>query len=112
MFQANQVVAMFKINYTLHEQQGMIETEGGDTLFDELSIKNIIWPHGCLAGACGACRTEILEGENNLSPPSAVEADTIARIKEDLSPELRLKPIRLACRAKVHGDLKIKVFDY
>ncbi len=102
---------MFKIHYTLREQSGTLETEGGDTLFDELANKGIIWPHGCLAGSCGACRTEVIEGQNNLSPASVVEADTIGRIKEGLSEEDKLKPVRLACRAKVRGDVTIKVFN-
>ncbi len=102
---------MFKIAYELKEKVGVVETEGGETLFDELSNQGLIWPHGCLAGACGACRTEIVEGAERLSPPSAVEADTIARIREGLSPEKKLVPLRLACRAKVKGDVKIKVFD-
>lgn len=102
---------MFKIDYSLREQTGTVETEGGDTLFDELSAKGVIWPHGCLAGACGACRTVIVEGAENLSPPSAVEADTIARIREGLSEEKKLVPLRMACRAKVKGDVKIAPFN-
>jgi len=101
---------MFKITYTLNNQEKSIEVEGGETIFDELANQEIIWPHGCLAGACGACRTEIIEGENNLTPPSAVEADTIARIRDDLNPEEKVRPLRLACRAKVKGDIKIKAF--
>ena len=102
---------MFKIEYSLREQTGTVETTGGETLFDELSAKGVIWPHGCLAGACGACRTTIVEGMDNLSPPSAIEADTISRIREGLSAEKKLVPLRMACRAKVKGDVKIAPFN-
>ena len=101
---------MPKLQYELMEQGGSFEATKGETLFDELALQNIIWPHGCLAGSCGACRTEIIEGSENLSAPSAVEKDTLEKIREEQNEEQRLHPMRLACRAKIAGDIKIKPF--
>lgn len=75
-------------------------TEGG-ILYDELEKQNLLLPHGCLAGACGACKVEIISGAKNLSTPGAVESDTLSHIKDGD------RTIRLACRAKVLGDLTI-----
>ena len=75
-------------------------TEGG-ILYDELEKQNLILPHGCLAGSCGACKVEIITGAKNLSAPGAVELDTLLHIQE------KYKTHRLACRAKVLGDIKI-----
>ncbi len=70
-------------------------------LYDALESQNLIIPHGCLAGACGACRVEISSGAENLSVPGAVELDTLSHLKNED------KIIRLACRAKVLGDITI-----
>ena len=86
----------------------------GKILFDELELQGLILPHGCLAGSCGSCRIEIINGAENLSAIGAVEADTIESIKKtyyEADPrELTLnKKIRLSCRARVMGDIKIAV---
>lgn len=75
----------------------------GEVIYDGLLERDLKLPHGCLSGSCGACKIEVLQGEENLKPPSAVEEDTINSLKQELD-----KPaakIRLACRAKVTGDI-------
>ena len=89
-----------------------VEVEEGEILFDELERQGEHLPHGCLAGSCGSCRVQVLEGEKNLTPAGAIEQDTLTHLKltycqkygEDF---LKGKTIRLSCRAKVHGDVKI-----
>lgn len=73
--------------------------EENKILYNELSDKGLDLPHGCLAGSCGACKIEILSGAENLSTPSAVESDTLLHLGACN------KTIRLACRAKVLGDV-------
>jgi ferredoxin len=73
----------------------------GAIIYDELEKQNLILPHGCLAGSCGACKIEIKSGAKNLSAPGAVELDTLLHLKDGD------KIIRLACRAKVLGDITI-----
>jgi ferredoxin len=97
-----------------NEKDKKAEVNQGQLIFDELESQNIQLPHGCLAGSCGVCRIEILEGENNLSPQSTVETDTILAIKKNYHETNRAelvtnKCIRLSCRARVMGDVKISL---
>lgn len=89
-----------------NEKELKFEVESGRLLYDELERQGFILPHGCLAGSCGSCRIEILEGAQNLSNPGAVESDTISHLSGNYSPN---KIIRLSCRAKVNGDITISV---
>jgi len=89
-----------------NENDQKFEVEAGRLLYDELERQGLVLPHGCLAGSCGSCRIEILEGAENLSNPGAVESDTISHIKSNYSPN---KIIRLSCRAKVNGNIVISV---
>ncbi|MFA6236946.1 MAG: 2Fe-2S iron-sulfur cluster-binding protein [Bacteriovorax sp.] len=97
-----------------NEKEQKFEVHEGKILFDELDRQGLSLPHGCLAGSCGSCRIEILEGTENLSPLGAVETDTVEAIKRNYcessqSKEVINKNIRLSCRAKVLGDIKITV---
>lgn len=94
-------VANDKLN---NKEDLKFEVNEGQILFDELERQDHILPHGCLAGSCGSCRIEIIEGAENLSPQGAVETDTINSIKGNHPG----KTIRLSCRAKVLGNIKIK----
>lgn len=49
-------------------------------------------------GACGTCRVEVVEGWDNLTPPTPDE------IYKELDP-----PYRLSCQAKLKGDVKLRV---
>lgn len=89
------------------------EINVNEVLFDALCNQGLQLPHGCLAGSCGACRVEIIEGEENLKSPSAVEQDTLDAIKLNYERihgpgSVKGKIIRLSCRARVLGDIKIK----
>ena len=91
-----------------------IELGVGQIIFDGLEDQGIILPHGCLAGSCGSCRIEILEGAENLSEPGYVEKNTIDAIKKNADETNQggldaNKNIRLSCRAKVFGPIKIAV---
>lgn len=95
-----------------NENDQKFEVEEGKILFDELERLGHSLPHGCLAGSCGSCRIEIVEGVQNLSPLSVVELDTVESIKKNYNDTNRSdlivnKNIRLSCRAKVLGDIKI-----
>jgi ferredoxin len=88
--------------------------EEGKVIFDELERQGHVLPHGCLSGSCGSCRIEIIDGAENLAPMGAVESDTVASIKNSYQNSGRgeavvNKNIRLSCRAKVLGNIKIAV---
>lgn len=95
------------------ENKDTFEIKEGEILFDGLENLGFCLPHGCLAGSCGACRVEIIEGAENLQAPSEIEENTIKAIRENYvrihGPDaLKGKVVRLSCRAKVLGDVKIR----
>jgi len=83
-----------------------VECTQGQNLFQCFEENSIKLPHGCLAGSCGSCRIEILEGYENLSEPSFIENDTIQSLKSQYGNE---KNIRLSCRAKINGPITFKL---
>ena len=97
-----------------NEKDQKFDVIEGKIIFDELERQGLVLPHGCLAGSCGSCKIEIIEGAQNLSPLGAVEMDTVEAIKRNYceigrSEVVINKNIRLSCRAKVLGDIKIAV---
>jgi ferredoxin len=98
---------------SIKDTNASFEVQEGDILYDSLADQGLKLPHGCLSGSCGACRIEILEGQENLQPASPVEQNTIEALKEEFrqnegSAFLENKIIRLSCRAKVQGNLTIR----
>ena len=79
-------------------------------IFEALDDLGHQLPHGCLAGSCSACRIEVLSGAQNLSPPGAIEQNTIESYLKK-HPEHKGKSIRLSCRCKVTGDVGIRPLD-
>lgn len=49
-------------------------------------------------GACGTCRVEVIDGWDNLTPPTPDET------YKDLE-----APYRLSCQAKLKGDVVLKI---
>ncbi len=95
------------------EEMAEFEIPSGEVLFDSLDNLGETLPHGCLAGSCGSCRILVIEGKENLSPPSAIEQDTINHIRISYGEKfgeayLQGKTIRLSCRARVQGNVKIE----
>lgn len=91
------------------------EVKENDVLFDALDNQGLKLPHGCLAGSCGACRIEILEGKENLKAPSMIEQNTIDAVKQNYERingqgSAQGREVRLSCRAKILGDIKFKKF--
>ncbi len=98
----------------IEDTQKVVKVPEGSVIFDALDDQDITLPHGCLSGSCGSCRVVILEGIENISAPSVVEADTISSLKESLKSLIGDKivstDLRLTCRAKVlSGSIKIGV---
>jgi|SRR5690606_19497753 len=100
---------MPKIN--VNDQSFEVNEE--EILYDALFDRGLELPHGCLSGSCGACRIEVLEGQENLMKPGMVEQDTVESLKTEFKATygedfVSKTEIRLACRAKVLGDVKIR----
>jgi ferredoxin len=84
----------------------------GEILYDSIYDRGYELPHGCLSGSCGACRVEVMVGKENLKPAGVIEQNTIDALKDEFKNVhgeafLVNKEIRLACRAKVTGDVTI-----
>ncbi|RLA67037.1 MAG: hypothetical protein DRQ88_04605 [Epsilonproteobacteria bacterium] len=93
----------------------LFEVHENELIWDELDRLGTKLPAGCLAGSCGTCRIEVLEGAQNLSPLSVVEKETVHHLEEQYKKIygedfLKGKTLRLSCRARVTGDISITPF--
>lgn len=98
---------------SLADTDKVFEVDEGEIIYDSLYDRGHELPHGCLAGSCGACRVEIVEGSENLQPAGVIESNTIEAVKEEFNAKsgkefLQGKNVRLACRAKIKGDITIR----
>jgi ferredoxin len=93
-------------NIKLFGTTDSFDIKNGDILYNALDDQGLKLPHGCLSGSCGACSIEVIQGSQNLTPPSAIEADTISAVRQERG--FQGKEIRLSCRARVNGDIVIK----
>jgi ferredoxin len=99
-------------NFAIAANNPQFDLKDSEVIFDGIQRHGVELPHGCLSGSCGACRIEVINGIENLKPASAVEIDTINHLKNSLSQnsgndKYKNMNIRLACRAKVIGDITI-----
>lgn len=90
------------------------EVEVGEVIFDGLDNKGYELPHGCLAGSCGACRIEVLEGNEYLNEPSPIEKNTLEAITQNYKRihgenALQGKTVRLSCRARLASCGKVVI---
>lgn len=58
--------------------------------------------YDCKKADCGICIVEVLEGQENLSPPTAAEADFLKAMHAESAE-------RLACQCRVFGDITLSV---
>lgn len=91
----------------------IFEVAEGDILYNSLFDQGEDLPHGCLSGSCGACRIEVVDGKDNLNPPSVVESDTIKSLQDEIRHSkgeaiVASCEIRLSCRARVLGDISFR----
>jgi ferredoxin len=91
----------------------VFEVNEGAILYDSLFDQGEDLPHGCLSGSCGACRIEVVSGKENLQAPGVIESNTLEALKEEFTEKrgkdfTEGKTIRLACRAKVNGEICFK----
>jgi len=84
---------------TFVDQGKAADFPAGRTLLSAALEMGIDVSHVCGGdGACGTCRIEVVEGWNNLTPPTPDET-----YKELES------PYRLSCQSKLIGDVVVKV---
>jgi ferredoxin len=77
-----------------------VEAPIGTTFIDLVEACGADITFGCRNGTCGTCRIRIDEGFENLSPKGKEESDFLQSLEAD-------KRDRLACQAKILGDVKL-----
>ncbi len=73
----------------------------GDSILASALAGDLPYPHGCRSGNCGACKSELLAGDIEMSPYSEFA----------LADEERNRGIILACRAVPWSDCEIALLD-
>lgn len=108
---------MAKIKFTTKSgKKEERDLKEGEILFIALEEQGTELRHGCLSGSCGTCKINVLKNQDGLTEPGPIEADTIRAIYEDLEKympkeDIKKLNLRLACRAKIAGDLTFEAFE-
>lgn len=81
----------------IHDWPEPITVEPGETLLAAALAHGVPYPHGCQAGACGACKTRIVRGAVALQPFS----------DDALSSDEQARNLTLACCAVPTENLEV-----
>jgi CDP-4-dehydro-6-deoxyglucose reductase/ferredoxin-NAD(P)+ reductase (naphthalene dioxygenase ferredoxin-specific) len=76
--------------------------ETGQTILEAALARDLAYPHGCRSGNCGACKSELLSGEVEMSPYSEYA----------LTPAEKAGGLILACRAVPWSDCAVKFLEF
>ncbi len=76
--------------------------ELGQTILDAALARDLSYPHGCRSGNCGACKSELLSGEVEMSPYSEY---ALTQAEKDGG-------LILACRAVPWSDCAVKFLEF
>ena len=83
-----------------------LEAEDGATIMEAAWAYGLYWPTTCGAqGICTSCACTIDEGAANLDPLGRTERKTLAEERGEAA--LRNGTLRLACQARVRGDIVV-----
>ena len=86
---------------TFDKQQRSLQVKEGTELLRLPYLDSTVpLKFGCCQGQCGTCAIKVLVGEENLSPKTKQEKETLHRLKLDQS-------YRLACQCALRGDVVI-----
>jgi adenylate cyclase len=83
-----------------------LSVNDGETLYLAARRQGISWPTRCLGKAsCRQCFFEVAEAQSDaLASASRIEQDALRRLDVGA---LEGMAVRLACQARVHGDLQV-----
>jgi uncharacterized 2Fe-2S/4Fe-4S cluster protein (DUF4445 family) len=77
----------------------------GVSILKAAQEQGVIWPTLCKGDTrCARCYFEIVEGEEELTPMSERERNTMARVRGDGEP---IPGERLACSTSIKGDVVV-----
>jgi 2Fe-2S ferredoxin len=80
-------------------------TDNSKSVLDIIHENGIDWMHACGKNArCTSCKLIVVEGAENLSPIEEAEQKLfdVGKLTDGE---------RVACQAKLHGDIKVRVAD-
>lgn len=81
-----------------------VECVTNSPLSEGLLVGQLELPMACGGnGLCATCHVIVLDGMENLSPPTAKEERTLNRLTG------RCEGSRLSCQARINGDVTVKV---
>jgi 2Fe-2S ferredoxin len=84
----------------------LIPAEEGQTIMEAAWDLGLYWPTTCGGqGICTSCACTVEEGVDALEPMARSERRTLAEERSEAS--LASGRIRLACQARVHGDVTV-----
>jgi ferredoxin-NAD(P)+ reductase (naphthalene dioxygenase ferredoxin-specific) len=91
------------MSYTVRIRQFDVplEVELGETILQSALARGLPYPHGCRSGNCGACKSELISGEVEMSPYSEFA----------LLPEERQRGLILACRSVPWSDCEVAFLE-
>ena len=83
-----------------------IEAEEGATIMEAAGAQGLYWPTTCGGqGICTSCACTIEAGQSNLESLGRSERRTLA--SEFSEATIQQRRLRLACQARVHGDVRV-----
>lgn len=92
---------MSKYNITFADINATVTVPRGTRIVEVAEKVGASITFGCKENDCGDCMVEVLQGADNLSPPSALETDLLKK-------KFAKPGARLACQAMVLGDVTVK----
>jgi 2Fe-2S ferredoxin len=84
----------------------LLAAEEGQTIIEAAWDAGYYWPTVCGGqGICTSCLCTVEEGADNLEPMGRAERKTLAEERSEAA--LASGRLRLACQARVHGDVVV-----
>lgn len=84
----------------------IIEATEGATIMEAAHEDGLYWPTTCGGqGICTSCACSVEEGDANVEPMGRSELKTLAEELGEAA--VRSRRLRLACQARVHGDVTV-----
>ena len=78
----------------------------GETIMGAAQAAGYYWPTTCGGeGRCTTCLCVVIDGMERLSPRGRSESKVLT---EERGPAVLQQPLRLACQARVYGDIEVE----
>ncbi len=91
---------------TVIPRQQTFEARNGATLMEAAHEQGFYWPTTCGGqGICTSCACSVEAGAENLEPMGRGELRTLAAELGETA--VRKRGLRLACQARLHGDVTV-----